>query len=467
LSIGAEGEAAIGTLGYFVVDEAGQVYLLSLAGVLGSKLNDDAILQPGPVDGRKPAEDEVAHLSNALTLQGPVPAAHMINLARLAPDIGVETAIPEIGPVLGVRAPEVGMTVRKVGRTTGLTSGQITAIGQEIELGLGDGTGQLQGAIRAELEFSAGDEGALVVDDEGYAVGVLIGSSPQATILAPMQAVLDIFDVRLPPQTVTAPDGATMIFIPPGPFDMGSESGESGEKPVHTVTLDAFYIDQYEVTNAQYVTFLNKQGNHMEEGVTWLDAGDTDARIHQNGDVWQADEGFTNHPVVEVSWYGARAYCEWRGARLPTEAEWEKAARGTEGRLYPWPWGDTFEGTRTNFCDKNCSESWADSEYGDGYAGTAPVGSYSNGVSPYDVYDMAGNVWEWVNDGYDAEYYANSPTENPTGSQNKSSKVLRGGSWYNDADDVRAAYRIGDGPGRSDDDIGFRCAGGGEAGPGP
>jgi formylglycine-generating enzyme required for sulfatase activity len=245
-------------------------------------------------------------------------------------------------------------------------------------------------------------------------------------------------------------------------FFIGSEdecqrSWYENEEPQHTVTLDAFHIDQYEATNAQFAEFLNERGNQTEEDVTWLDADETDVRIHQNGGVWQVDDGYANHPVVEVSWYGARAYCEWRGARLPTEAEWEKAARGTEGRLYPW--GDSFEGTRTNFCDSNCSQSWANTEYDDGYAGTAPVGSYPDGVSPYNVHDMAGNVWEWVADGYASDYYRKSPSDNPTGPTSYSNRVLRGGSFNDFSGSVRAASRFGrPRPDERLSFVGFRCA---------
>ncbi|RMF02512.1 MAG: hypothetical protein D6768_08075, partial [Chloroflexi bacterium] len=125
-----------------------------------------------------------------------------------------------------------------------------------------------------------------------------------------------------------------MVLVPAGEFTMGSDNGGSDEQPVHIVYLDAFYIDKYEVTNAQFAEFLNARGNQSEGGATWLDADDPDAKIHQNGGTWQADGGYENHPAIEMTWYGAQAYCQWAGKRLPTEAEWEKAARGTDGRTY-------------------------------------------------------------------------------------------------------------------------------------
>ena len=129
-----------------------------------------------------------------------------------------------------------------------------------------------------------------------------------------------------------------MVLIPAGEFTMGSEdsNADSDEAPEHTVYLDAYWIYKHEVTNAQYAEFMNDQGNQTEDGVTWLDSGEDDARIHQSSGDWIPDSGYGDHPVVEVSWYGAQAYCEWAGGRLPTEAEWEKAARGTDGRTYPW-----------------------------------------------------------------------------------------------------------------------------------
>jgi len=215
-----------------------------------------------------------------------------------------------------------------------------------------------------------------------------------------------------------------MALILAGEFQMGSNDGDSDEKPVHTVYLDAFYIDKYEVTNAQYKKFI--------------DATEYKAPYYWNDSRFNAP----NNPVVGVTWYDAKAYADWAGKRLPTEAEWEKSARGgLVGKKYPW--GDNVTHDNAN--------------YYDGGNGISPVGSFkSNG---YGLYDMAGNVWEWCADWYDRNYYANSPISNPAGPSSGLHRVLRGGSWGNDNDNLRVAYRYNNDPARLSSNIGFRCAG--------
>jgi len=244
---------------------------------------------------------------------------------------------------------------------------------------------------------------------------------------------------------VSKKDGMTLVYIPEGEFEMGSEEGDSDESPVHTVYLDAFLIDQTEVTNTMFAEFLNSEGNQKEGGVTWLDAGDADARILNLDDIWQSDHGYADHPATEVSWYGAKAYCEWAGRRLPTEAEWEKAARGENGRTYPW--GENISCSQANYwgCDQ--------------FPRTSPVGYYgSAGASPYGAYDMAGNVLEWVMDKYGSRYYEDSWDENPTGPDSGGYRVIRGGSWSYSERKERSANRFNFDPTNSSYSIGFRCA---------
>jgi len=233
-----------------------------------------------------------------------------------------------------------------------------------------------------------------------------------------------------------------MVFVPAGVFIMGSDVGADDERPRREVYLEAFYIDKYEVTNAEYVDFLNAVENHLERcgGYVCIDTKDEDPDSHilYKAGRYTVEAGYENHPVIKVSWYGAKAYCEYYGKRLPSEAEWEKAARGTDGRVYPW--GDEFDASRAN----------TDYRVGD----TTPVGSYPAGISPYGAYDMAGNVWEWVADWYRA--YPGSDYQFDFFGQKY--KVVRGGSWNHPGHDARCSYRDIAHPARRILVVGFRCA---------
>jgi formylglycine-generating enzyme required for sulfatase activity len=231
-------------------------------------------------------------------------------------------------------------------------------------------------------------------------------------------------------------DSSVMVHVPAGDFYMGSSdsdaSADGDEKPMHPVSLDDFWIDKYEVTNADFARFVEAMGYQTDaekEGLSrnWRDAA----------------EGQDNHPVVYVSWNDAGAYCEWVGKRLPTEAEWEKAARGTDGKI--WPWGNDWDEDKVN-----------SSEAGPGH--TTAVGSYPDGASPYDCMDMAGNAWEWVADRYQGDYYQAAPDRNPPGPDQGVSRVVRGGSWALPQRLGRCAGRFEFIPEVSRDDLGFRCA---------
>ena len=241
-------------------------------------------------------------------------------------------------------------------------------------------------------------------------------------------------------------DGMVMVYVPAGEFEMGSKDGGSDEQPVHTVSLDGFWIDETEVTNAQYAAFLNDEGNQTEGGVTWLDLNDDDCLIGRSAGEFAAKSGVADHPVIEVSWYGARAYCAWAEARLPTEAEWEYAARGPESFTYPW-------GNAAPTCDR--------ANYGgqDGCVrGMTAVGSYPGGTSWCGALDMAGNVWEWAQDWYGEDYYGTSRDRDPQGPSSGQYRILRGGSWLNGPSNVRSAGRYGDDPDYTYGPLGFRCA---------
>jgi serine/threonine protein kinase len=233
-------------------------------------------------------------------------------------------------------------------------------------------------------------------------------------------------------------DGMTLVYVPAGEFTMGSDSGDFNEKPIHTVYLDAFWIDQTEVTNAIYAKCVQDSKCVQPKVTTYYN-----------------DANYASHPVVYVSWNDAKAYCSWADRRLPTEAEWEKAARGQDGTIYPW--GNIFDGKLLNFCDTNCPIFWANPSFDDGYADVAPVGSYPSGKSMYDVLDMAGNVWEWVADWYSNLYYAGSPASNPLGPVSGQYRVLRGGSHQEQSVDVRSSNRDGSEPSLASLDRGFRC----------
>jgi len=231
-----------------------------------------------------------------------------------------------------------------------------------------------------------------------------------------------------------------MAYIPAGAFVMGSDEGREDERPPRTLYLDAFAIDRYEVTVAEYAGFLNALGSltgcagHLCADVK---AENPQSRMVSRGNRYAAEPGFERHPMTWVSWYGAQAYCEFNGKRLPSEAEWEKAARGSDERRFPW--GNRFTPRFANA--------------GGTMEGTTPVGSYPEGVSPYGAFDMAGNVWEWVEDWY--EPYPGSPYRSPFFGKYK---VVRGGSWNHPVWDARVSSRDIAHPARRLGVVGFRCA---------
>jgi formylglycine-generating enzyme required for sulfatase activity len=229
-----------------------------------------------------------------------------------------------------------------------------------------------------------------------------------------------------------------MVLIQAGEFIMGNDSGESDEKPAHTVYLDSFYIDKFEVTNKNYNECVQK-GNCKEPGDL----------TNYRDEIYFYNPRYSEYPVIYVDWKMAETYCKWRGTRLPTEAEWEKAARGTDERSYPW--GNDSDCRNANFRDHRCLR----------ISDTAPVIDYETGQSVYGVFNMAGNVWEWVADWYSSSYYSNyaglTTKTPPTGPADGNRRVIRGGGFNNNFESLRVTNREGRDPTSYASHVGFRC----------
>lgn len=244
------------------------------------------------------------------------------------------------------------------------------------------------------------------------------------------------------PEPFVNETGSLMIYLPGGLFPMGNDEGESDEKPAHTVNLPAFYLDETEVSNREYALCV-------EAGA----CSPPDRQGPATNPTYYTDPAFAEYPVIAVSWYDAERFCEWRDARLPTEAEWEYAASYdpiNQVKLV-YPWGDLFDGTLLNYADRFADVS-------DGYSETAPITSFPDGRSPMGIYHLAGNVMEWVQDWYDPRYYRNSTEVNPLGPETGEFKTIRGGSFLSDPEEVRAVTRTNYDPTVSRDNLGFRCA---------
>lgn len=248
------------------------------------------------------------------------------------------------------------------------------------------------------------------------------------------------------PEPLITETGARMVFMPGGLFRMGTDEGEADERPSHLVRIDPFFIDETEVTNGQYAQCV-------EAGVC---SAPSTALISG----YFSDSAYSDYPVIQVSWHDAEAFCTWRNARLPSEAEWEMAAGfdPAQAIILRYPWGDAFDGTKVNFCDSACSRGGQNASVNDGYQYVAPVGSFIDGRSPIGAYDMAGNVMEWVSDWYDPRYYQSSTDTNPLGPPEGAFKAIRGGSWLSDAEELSVVTRSSFDPTVRRDNLGFRCA---------
>ena len=262
-------------------------------------------------------------------------------------------------------------------------------------------------------------------------------------------------------------DGMTVVHVPAGEFLMGSTRDEvayalqlckkytgnslavcqynsyTDERVEHMVALDAFWIDQTEVSNGQY-------RRCVEDGACQppVESGSYTRERYYD------DSAYNNYPVIWVTWQQAADYCAWAGGRLPTEAEWEYAARGPENRIFPW--GNTFEGSRLNYCDASCPAGVIDKRVDDGYPETAPVGSFPSGVSWCGALDMAGNVREWVSDWFG--YYSSERQVNPSGPDTGKYYLTRGGCWLDRPDNTRSTNRGQNTIDYTRHKVGFRCA---------
>ena len=239
-----------------------------------------------------------------------------------------------------------------------------------------------------------------------------------------------------------------MVYVPGGVFKMGASDDDTNadrdEKPQHEVTLDAFWIDQYEVTHTEYAACVQAS------------VCDAPGEEDYNGFSYAYAAEIDNAPVVNVNWDDANAYCEWVGKRLPTEAEWEHAARGEDDRIYPWG-NDTDASGKAWYC-ANCIYDYANPDVLDDFSRPMSVTQFEDGASPYGVHGMAGNVWEWVWDWYADDTYSQLDRVNPVGPEDGTYRVVRGGSWTSPIEDLRSTYRAARGPLTAWIDVGFRCA---------
>ncbi len=237
-----------------------------------------------------------------------------------------------------------------------------------------------------------------------------------------------------------APPVKGMVYIPGGYFTMGSDQGKSDARPPHKVFVKGFYIDKYEVTNAQYKRFIDSTGHPAP----YLDPQKYPWAEKYNWKNGTYPPGTAQLPVVLVSWDDANAYAQWAGKRLPTEAEWEKAAKG--GKNFSYPWGNNWDSGKCNSRESGLNKA-------------VRVDAYPQGVSAYGVFNMAGNVWEWCSDWYDPNFYGKSPSRNPIGPYRGATRVIRGGSWDTyGAERLRTFARESQFPSVKSYDLGFRCA---------
>jgi formylglycine-generating enzyme required for sulfatase activity len=383
------------------------------------------------------------------------PAVEQLIMKAMAPDPARRfTGLEALRHQLLSPVPEVNAVSAATAEDRAAASGKMWPV-------LLGGLGFLLGALLVSVVYfsfvDSGDEPAVAVTPR------ILPTSPPAAVGAVETATVALVDFPTPtpePLTIEVAEeselnqvpsqsgpndpievvedpqsGAMMVKVPAGAFTMGGPDGGPDSMPAHTVILSDYYIDRYEVTNAQYRACV--------EADVCRPPANSASYTRQN---YFTNNQFDDYPVLQVNWEQAFTYCGWREARLPTEAEWEKAARGTDERTYPW--GEGIDCSMAN---------WATSS-GTCVGDTTAVGSYPDGAGAFGVHDMAGNVWEWVADWYAEDYYAKSPTENPRGPEDGELRVLRGGSWVSNDFNVRVVFRNNLEPGSTSSNIGFRCA---------
>ncbi len=323
----------------------------------------------------------------------------------------------------------------------------------------GAGSGSSTSSITADDDVSPADDDASPADDD---------ASPADDDVSPADDDISPADDDSSPSDDD--DTTRMVLVPAGSFEMGCEPADQNcnvdEYPLHQVDMPDYYIDVYEVTNASYAKFLNAHGNVCDGNPCAASphAGN-DLGLYQSGTTWLVDAGYENRPVILVSWYGANDYCASINRRLPTEAEREKAGKGGSD-AYIYPWGNTWLDNAANY-DGSTNPYQAGPQ-----PWTTPVGYFdgtnhggafqtANGASPYGAYDLVGNVWDWVSDWYDQNYYSETPAGgwvNPQGPTTGADRVLKGGGWGSTPVSVRNSLRDSAPPDSMLYYEGFRCA---------
>ena len=452
VSLGASGYAAPEQQTQGSVTIASDIYSLgaTLYTLLTGKVPPDALHRESGLEDLIPARemnpDVEPYLSivanRAMDLRPDVRYESAADFARaLERPTGRSTAFfdqprrtePGLNPVAPPRLPEKKRKQIEQRTIIALAAALLLVIGVIIGVGLASQTpaaGEAQVAVTATLRSQ------------------IIAALTAITTVTP-SPVPSATPIPTPQPIVDEKSGANMIYMPGGVFRVGADEAEPDEAPTHLVRLDPYFIDETEVTNGQYARCVDdgECSPPSRSGATYHPA-------------YYGDTAYADYPVIFVNWFAARDFCNWRGARLPTEAEWERAAGydPAMGIKYTYPWGDIFDGTLLNFCDVNCTRDDRNADFDDGFRDTAPVGTYPDGRSSIGLYDMVGNVLEWVSDWYDPRYYQQSTDTNPLGPLDGTYKVVRGGSWLSPEDEVRVSGRGSFDPSVSRAHLGFRCA---------